>query len=130
MPITTRVASITDLDAIASLFDAYRQFYQQPPDLSLARSFIQARMQNEQSAIILACDDAQRATGFCQLYPIYCSLEAKPIYSLSDLFVVPSARRSGVGRALLQAAELLASRHGKSKMELTTARTNLAAQAA
>ncbi len=130
MPTTTRVAAISDLDAIASLFDAYRQFYQQPADLALARSFIQARLQREESVIILAEDDAQSATGFCQLYPIFCSLEAKPIYSLSDLFVVPSARRGGFGRALLKTAELVASRHRKAKMELPTARTNSAAQAA
>ncbi len=44
--ITTRVATTADLDSIAPLFDAYRQFYQQEPDLELARRFIGARLQN------------------------------------------------------------------------------------
>lgn len=36
----------------------------------------------------------------------------------------------GAGKALLQAAEKLAVRNGKVRMDLTTARTNLPAQAA
>ena len=46
-----------------------------------------------------------QAIGFCQLYPLFCSIDARPIYQLSDLFVAPEARRAGAGRALLQAAE-------------------------
>jgi len=62
-------------------------------------------------------------------YPTFCSVEAKPIYSLYDLFVSPEVRRSGVGKVLLQAAEKLAAATGKARMDLTTARTNKPAQA-
>jgi ribosomal protein S18 acetylase RimI-like enzyme len=61
-------------------------------------------------------------------YPTFCSVEAKPIYALYDLFVLPSARKSGVGRMLLQAAEAQAAKAGKVRMDLTTAKTNKAAQ--
>jgi len=128
--IHTRIATLADLDAIASLFDAYRQFYEQAPDLALASSFIRDRLQNNESVILLACDDAGQVLGFCQLYPTFCSVEAKPIYALYDLFVRPQARRSGAGKVLLQAAEALASARGKARMDLTTAKTNLPAQAA
>ena len=37
--IFVRQATLADLDLIVPLFDAYRQFYQQTPDLALARSF-------------------------------------------------------------------------------------------
>lgn len=127
---TTRVATLDDLDVIAPLFDAYRQFYAQAPDLALARRFIQARLRNDESVILLACDGGGQVVGFCQLYPTFCSVEAQPIYSLYDLFVAPAARRSGAARALLQASERLAARNGKGRMDLTTARTNTAAQAA
>jgi ribosomal protein S18 acetylase RimI-like enzyme len=43
---------------------------------------------------------------------------------------VPEARRSGAGRALLQAAERHARNTGRTRLELTTARTNKTAQAA
>jgi ribosomal protein S18 acetylase RimI-like enzyme len=127
--IRTRIATITDLDIIALLFDAYRQFYEQAPDLALARRFIHDRIQNKESVILLALNEAEQIVGFCQLYPTFCSVEAKPIYTLYDLFVVPDARRSGAGTALLQASELIASENDKVRMDLTTAKTNKPAQA-
>ncbi len=120
--IQTRLATIDDLEAVAKLFDAYRQFYEQAPDLALATSFIQARIQKEESVILLALDAA--------LYPSFCSVAARPIYALYDLFVIPNARRTGAGKLLLQAAEKIAAEHGKARMDLTTAKTNLPAQAA
>ena len=128
--IRTRVATLADLDVIAPLFDAYRQFYEQAPDLALAKSFIRDRLQSKESVVLLASNEAQEVVGFCQLYPSFCSVEAKPIYSLYDLFVSPGARRLGAGKVLLQAAEKLASENGKARMDLTTARTNKPAQAA
>lgn len=128
--IRTRIATLSDLDVIAPLFDAYRQFYEQTSDLALAKSFIGDRLQNNESVVLLASNRAQQVVGFCQLYPTFCSVEAKPIYSLYDLFVSPEARRSGAGKVLLQAAERLASESGKARMDLTTARTNKPAQAA
>ena len=128
--ITTRIATLADLDVIASLFDDYRQFYEQAPNLALAKSFIRDRLRNNESVILLASNETQKLVGFCQLYPTFCSVEAKPIYSLYDLFVSPEARRSGAGKVLLQAAERLAAASGKARMDLTTAKTNKPAQAA
>ena len=128
--IRTRIATLADLDVIAPLFDAYRQFYAQAPDLALARDFIRDRLQNNESVVLLASNEAQTVVGFCQLYPSFCSVEAKPIYSLYDLFISPEARRSGAGKVLLQAAEKLAAVNGRARMDLTTAKTNKPAQAA
>jgi len=128
--IRTRIATLADLDVIASLFDAYRQFYEQASDLALAKSFIRDRLKNNESVVLLASNEAQQVVGFCQLYPTFCSVEAKPIYSLYDLFVSPEERRSGAAKVLLQAAEKLAAESGKARMDLTTAKTNKAAQAA
>jgi ribosomal protein S18 acetylase RimI-like enzyme len=128
--IHTRIATLADLDVIAPLFDSYRQFYEQAPDLALARSFVRDRLANKESVVLLASDDTQQVVGFCQLYPTFCSIEAMPTYSLYDLFVSPAARRSGAGKALLQAAEKLAAENGKARMDLTTAKTNKPAQAA
>jgi ribosomal protein S18 acetylase RimI-like enzyme len=128
--IQTRVATIADLDGVAPLFDAYRQFYEQAADLALARAFVGERLRKNESVVLLALDEAQKIVGFCQLYPTFCSVEAKPIYALYDLFVSQEARRSGAGTLLLQAAERLAAETGMSRMDLTTAKTNKPAQAA
>jgi len=126
--ITIRQAGTADVAAVASLFDLYRQFYEQRPDPELSRQFIFNRLSGRESVVLMAESSSSGLLGFCQLYPTFCSVEAQPIYSLYDLFVIPSARRSGLGRMLLLAAEEKAAREGKVRMDLTTARTNKAAQ--
>jgi ribosomal protein S18 acetylase RimI-like enzyme len=128
--IHTRTATLADLDLLAPLFDAYRQFYQQASDPARARRFIEARLRQGDSVVVLAFGAQGQAVGFCQLYPSFCSIEAQPIYTLSDLYVEPAARRCGAGSALLRAARAQAAAHGKVRLELTTAHTNTAAQAA
>ncbi|WKB54538.1 GNAT family N-acetyltransferase [Eleftheria terrae] len=123
-----RVAGPADLPVLAPLFDSYRQFYEQPADLALARRFLAERLDRGESVILLAEDAEGQGLGFCQLYPTFCSVEAAPIYSLYDLFVTPPARGTGAGRELLRAAERQARADGKVRMDLTTARTNLRAQ--
>lgn len=126
--ITTRLATPDDLDQLAAMFDAYRQFYALAPDLALSRRFIRERMQGQESVLLLAEDEAGAPAGFCQLYPSFCSLAAAPIYALYDLFVRPEARQSGAGRALMLAAEAHALGTGAARLDLTTAKTNLPAQ--
>ncbi|WP_338500221.1 GNAT family N-acetyltransferase [Delftia tsuruhatensis] len=118
-----------DAALIAPLFDAYRQFYEQPADADAALAFITARLERGESVILLARRPDGSALGFCQLYPSFCSVLAAPIYVLYDLFVAPDARRLGVGRALLLAAEAHARATDHARMDLTTARNNLRAQA-
>jgi len=123
-----RPATLADLDGVAALFDAYRQFYEQAPDRAAATAFIRARMEAGESVILLAEDDEGVPCGFCQLYPSFCSVEAAPIFVLYDLYVAPAARRSGAGRALLLAAEARARAEGRVRMDLTTAHSNHTAQ--
>ena len=127
--VTVRQARPADLDAVATLFDAYRQFYAQPADLALAREFIAARVRQGESTILLAEDGRGEALGFCQLYPSFCSVAAGPIHVLYDLFTAPAARGRGVGRLLMLAAQDFAAAAGSVRMDLTTARDNLRAQA-
>lgn len=126
--IRTRLAGLADVAQIAPLFDAYRQFYEQAPDLAQATSFIAARLQNCESTILLVHDASGAAIGFCQMYPSFCSVLAQPVVVLYDLFVTPEARRTGAGRALLLAAEAHARANGFARMDLTTAKTNVRAQ--
>ncbi|HEX8609936.1 MAG TPA: GNAT family N-acetyltransferase [Telluria sp.] len=126
--ITTRLATLADIDLLAALFDAYRQFYELAPDLALSRQYILDRMLGNESVLIVAEDEDGAPAGFCQMYPTFCSLAAAPIYALYDLFVLPEARQLGAGRALMLAAEAHAFRNGAVRLDLTTAKTNLPAQ--
>jgi ribosomal protein S18 acetylase RimI-like enzyme len=128
MTITIKEVQDSDIAEVAVLFDLYRQFYEQNPNLDLAREFIGQRFANRESVILVAACSSSGLVGFCQIYPTFCSVEAKPIYVLYDLFVLPAARKRGVGRLLLQAAEAKATAEGKTRMDLSTAKTNKPAQ--
>ncbi|MCA9102209.1 MAG: GNAT family N-acetyltransferase [Planctomycetales bacterium] len=78
--------------------------------------------------MILVARRGPEAVGFVQLYPLFSSVSMQRIWLLNDLYVSESARRTGVGTALLDAACEHGARTGALRLELATARTNTAAQ--
>jgi GNAT superfamily N-acetyltransferase len=113
---------------IAPLFDAYRQFYGQPPDFEGARQFLAERLGRGESVIFAVIED-RRPLGFTQLYPSFSSVSMKPIWIPNDLFVAEDARGRGIGAQLLRAARDHALRTGAARIVLATAVTNTKAQA-
>ena len=124
-----REARSGDLPALGRLFDEYRQFYKLPTDVDKATGYLEARLAAGDSVVLVAAEASGQLLGFTQLYPTWCSLLAGPVYVLYDLYVSPRARRHGVARALLEAAADRARRDGKLRMTLSTAKTNVNAQA-
>ena len=100
-------AGLAELELLAPLFDQYRQFYRQESDLNGACSFLRERMERGESIVYLAVLDTA-AVGFVQLYPSFSSTSMQRLWILNDLFVAPSARRSGVAKALMERARQLA----------------------
>lgn len=124
-----RRAIIEDLSQLAHLFDAYRQFYEQAPDIGLAKSFISERINKHESVIFVAENAEKQLIGFCQIYTSFCSVIATKIGVLYDLFIDSTARKSGAGRALMLAAHDYATNNGMARLDLSTAKNNLKAQA-
>jgi ribosomal protein S18 acetylase RimI-like enzyme len=124
-----RRATILDIDLVAPMFDAYRQFYRKPSDLSVARGFLLERIQNNESIIFVATGEGGDALGFVKLFPSFSSGAAARILILNDLFVAPDARRAGVGRMLLRAATEYGKEVGAVRLSLSTEVTNKSAQA-
>jgi GNAT superfamily N-acetyltransferase len=124
-------ATISDLEAAAPLFDAYRQFYGQRSDVTAARAFLDERLRRDESVIFLAVADEAggEALGFTQLYPSFSSVSLKRLWVLNDLFVGPNVRRGGVGRRLLDRAREWAIETGAKGVVLATAVDNSKAQA-
>ncbi len=97
MEVTIRQATTDDIEEIAKLFDAYRVFYEQGSDLSLAQEFLGNRLNNLESVIFCAYTSDEHCVGFAQLYPSFSSVSAKRIWILNDLFVLESVRGMGIG---------------------------------
>ena len=124
-----RRATTADLNQLAQLFDAYRQFYEQAPDVALANTFIANRINKQESAIFVAENTEKQLIGFCQIYPSFCSVMAAKIGVFYDLFVDSTARKTGAGRSLILAAHDYAAKNDMARLDLSTAKNNLKAQA-
>ena len=128
MNLAIRRADANDLDALAGLFDAYRQFYKQASDVAAARTFLAERIARDESVVLVAEHDGH-AIGFVQLYPLFSSVRLGRTWLLNDLYVAPPARRLGAARALLDAACAFARERGALGLELETGSGNVTAQA-
>ncbi|MFZ3589877.1 GNAT family N-acetyltransferase [Bacillus sp. DJP31] len=97
------IATLDELDSVVELFNQYRMFYKQASDLIGAQEFLRKRIENKESVIFLATHE-DKPVGFTQLFPMFSSVSMKRTWILNDLFVSESARRLGVGEALIDAA--------------------------
>jgi GNAT superfamily N-acetyltransferase len=139
-------AGAEDVEIVAPLFDAYRQFYKLPSNVDAARRYLHARLLQEEAVIFLALEEqragapaagpyksaakeaARTALGFTLLYPTWSSLSLRRWWNLNDLYVTPEARKRGVARALMARAQQLAENTGASGLGLETAKDNYPAQ--
>ena len=121
-------AGPADLDALAQLFDAYRQFYGQASDVPRARDGLRSRLRVGESVVLLAKREGT-TVGFVQLYPMFSSVRTAKTWILNDLYVEAGARRGGVARALLDAAAKFARDDGAAGISLETTQDNAAARA-
>ncbi|MBD1556392.1 GNAT family N-acetyltransferase [Vibrio sp. S9_S30] len=112
----------------ADLFNQYRVFYGHESDIGVATTFIQERLENNESVVFLALNEQGEGIGFTQLYPTFSSVSAQRSWILNDLFVTENARGKGVGKALMNVAKELAVSTNAKGLALETARDNLTAQ--
>jgi ribosomal protein S18 acetylase RimI-like enzyme len=115
------------IDVLAPLFDAYRVFYEQPPDIDAARRFVSQQLTMGTSVFYVA-HAGERAAGFVRLYPAWSSIAVRPAWILEDLYVDPDLRGSGIARGLMRASQEHARASGAGEMSLETAAGNLPAQ--
>lgn len=125
---TVSAASAADLVDLTRLFAGYLRFYQVPRADADIAAFLRARLERGDSQLFIARDGRGAAQGFVQLYPFLSSLALEPAWLLSDLYVDESARRCGVGEALMNAARADAEATGACGLQLETAKTNLTGQ--
>lgn len=127
-PITTRQAVLADIDSLAQLFDAYRQFYGKTTDVAAAKAFLLERLNHGESVLFLAFEN-DKPIGFTQLYPSFSSVSMARVYVLNDLYVEAQARGKGGGKKLLITATDYAKTLGAVRVSLSTDIENSTAQA-
>jgi ribosomal protein S18 acetylase RimI-like enzyme len=126
MTARVRPAAEGDLDDLVRLFRAYLDFYERPHPADRARGYLAERLEGGDSVVLVAEGQAG-LVGFAQCYPTWSSLELSALWVLEDLFVTPSARRSGVGAALLETVVTAAEVASACEVVLETQHANAAA---
>jgi GNAT superfamily N-acetyltransferase len=127
------IAPVTepDLPQLLALMRGYCDFYGvEPRDeelLGLSRALI-ADPERE-GLQLLARDDAGEAVGFATVFWSWSTLAASRIGVMNDLFVLPSARGTGVAEALIAACLERCRERGARSLGWQTARDNHRAQA-
>ncbi len=126
---TIKKVSIEDLGKVVTLFDLYRQFYNQKSDVHSAEKFLSERIRNNESIIFLATEETGNlAIGFVQLYPLFSSVGMKPVWLLNDLYVHSDYRKQGVAEALIKISAEFAKKTNSSGIILETQISNVNAQ--
>ena len=127
-----RIDSATpdDVDALVPLMHDYCVFYDvEPKDVGLAemaRALI--ALPDEEGMLLVARGEDGAPVGFAAVAWKWSSLRAARVAVLEDLFVHPGTRRSGAGRALLDACAERARSHGAPALLWATATDNHTAQ--
>lgn len=122
-----RKASKKDIEQLSVLFDKYRIFYKQQPDISLAKTFLKKRMKRKESVIFVA-EERDELIGFTQLFPIFSSVSMQRTWLLNDLYVNEKARGIGTATALLNAAKKFGAETRSKWLLLQTTADNVTAQ--
>lgn len=116
-----------EANLVVGLFNQYRIFYGKFSDLGMAKAFIDARLENNESVIFVALDE-NKPVGFTQLYPKYSSVRLIKNWILNDLFVDPDYRKQGIGEKLIKTVMDFAKGQGSTYVQLETAVDNFTAQ--
>ncbi|MFJ6721567.1 MULTISPECIES: GNAT family N-acetyltransferase [unclassified Streptomyces] len=124
-----RVAGEADVEVAAELFRGYLDFYEvKVEDPGAPAAFLAERIRGDESLVLLADVPEGGTVGFAQVYRTFASLLLRPMWVLSDLYVAPSGRRTGAGRALLREVLRRAAEAGVAGVQLETAYDNHIAQ--
>jgi ribosomal protein S18 acetylase RimI-like enzyme len=122
-----RRATPSDADAVARLLHGFQvEFDEESPGVELLAERYAKLIRNREMTVLLVGDGPD---GFAQVRyrPWVYSAGPNAHSYLEELYVVPSLRGNGMGRALLEAAIEMARSEGATHMELGTSEDDTAA---
>jgi GNAT superfamily N-acetyltransferase len=126
-----RIEPITaeQYETLLPMIDAYQRFYEVPDiDRDRNRDFFRRFIAPSEDGLLLGAWEGDQLIGYACLYWFFSSTQATETVLMNDLFVDPSGRRGGVGRALIAASLEVARDRGARHLEWNTAPDNHTAQ--
>jgi GNAT superfamily N-acetyltransferase len=131
VPAELQIAAIEpdELERLLPLIAAYQRFYEaEGIDEERNRSFFRRFLAPSEDGMLLGARAGGEIVGYACLYWHFSSTQAVETVLMNDLFVSEGARRSGIGRALIEASAAVARERGAAKLEWATAPDNVTAQ--
>jgi GNAT superfamily N-acetyltransferase len=108
-----------ELGQVAAVFDQYRQHYGQAVVPAQALDWLSDEIGHGRLRAFTAHDGAGLA-GLATTVRVPASLTLGHFWQLRDLYVVPKARRQGIGRALVDAVRAAACAAGAIRLSVQT----------
>jgi ribosomal protein S18 acetylase RimI-like enzyme len=120
-----RVAGM-EVPSVASLFDEYRRMCGYPSERSAVLTYIRECVAGGEVIALTACDASRPLDllGFTLLYPSFSSMRLRRTWHIQDMYVVPRARRRGIGRMLMEHAVKFARQNGSEHITLLSPEEN------
>ncbi|MFL5942769.1 MAG: GNAT family N-acetyltransferase [Gaiellaceae bacterium] len=115
-----------EIEALAEIFDQYRVHYGEASDAFRSASWLDEHLGTSRLRVFVA-EDSVRFVGFAIAMDVPASLRLGHFWQIRDLFVLPTHRRFGVGRALLGSVRAAAIAAGALRLVVQTEDDNEAA---
>jgi GNAT superfamily N-acetyltransferase len=117
---TIRAAGTHDVPLLLALFRELAEYEHLEDELRATEERLSDAMFGERPAAdALIAERDSDVAGYALFFPTFSSFEASPGIWLEDLFVRPSHRGAGVGRALLEAVAAITRERGGKRLEWT-----------
>lgn len=127
--LTIERVGTADLPDLLPMMRAYCDFYRvAPTDGGLAELATALIGNPDEGLQLIARDESTAPIGFATVFWSWQTLDAARVGVLNDLFVVPTVRGSGTGRALIERCLGACRERGVAKLVWETAPDNAAAQ--
>jgi GNAT superfamily N-acetyltransferase len=108
-----------EIEALAEIFDQYRAHYGEACDASRSACWLDENLSTSRLRVFVA-EDGGRFVGFAITMEVPASLRLSHFWQIRDLFVLPTHRRLGVGRALIASVRAAAIASGALRLVVQT----------
>jgi GNAT superfamily N-acetyltransferase len=112
-----------EIHALAEIFDLYRAHYGETPDPARSAAWLEQNLGTGRLRAFVA-EEGAKLVGFATTTELPASLRLAHFWQIRDLFVLPTHRRLGVGRAILDAVREAAITSGALRLVVQTEEDN------